>query len=731
MEHVKNITSLDLYCVVRELQNIREAKVEKVYQPGNDELVFVLYHKNYGKLILRILSGRAIYLSNYKKDYKHFPPHFCMFLRKHLTNSFIKSIAQKNNDRILEINFDTKDGIKKLVCELFSPGNFVLCNSDNDILALKQVQVFRDRKIMVHKPYILPEKRMTPLTLNLIMFKRTMNYSRMGSVVKSLAADIGLGGKYAEEICLRARIDKDKPLSDLKGEDYEKLYSQIDAFVRILKYKKYEPSIILENEKPTDYQPTPLECYANSKKTETDFFNRAVDEYYTKNLFEIETQEKEEIKEKQVNKFEIIKEKQEERIKELETKSEEKREHGADIMQKIGLLEQVRLAILKTRNAGESWDEIREKLEIDRKNGIEAALLVENLDPATRTFKVKGVQSRLNFDSTIGSQASKMYETAKQSESKIGRAKEHLEITEQKISEAEQIIPEQAQELKEITQKTYANWYEKFKYFHTTNNNLLVCGRDAVQNDILIKRYVRNEDIIFHADLPGSPFGILRKETGNLEQNDYEEAGTFIACHSRAWRDGFGAADVYWVTPQQLSKESGLQKGSFMVYGRRNYLHGKELTLAIGRVDNKIISGPENTVKNKTMNYNLIKPGELTQTETAKQLSEKLGITDIDEIVRHLPAGNSKIIWKTQHSYKIEKKEEKMENRIEQPINFENDFSKIETEKTSFEEEIPSEYNSFLDEEIEEKPEKQEEENQKTEKTSEELDDFDYDDFSF
>jgi predicted ribosome quality control (RQC) complex YloA/Tae2 family protein len=717
---VKNLSSLDLFCVVRELQSIREAKVEKIYQPTQDELVFALYHAIYGKLLLRIISGKAVYLSKYKKDYKQFPPHFCMFLRKHLSNARVRAVAQKQGDRIIEIEFSTKEGVRKLFCELFSPGNFVLCDADRNIIALKQVQVFRDRKIMVHKPYELPEKKLNPLMLNMVMFKRALSTSRMGNIVKALASEVGLGGKYAEEICLRAGVDKEKPLTDLTKEDYEKAYLALDAFVRKLKYKPYEPSTIYDGDNPIDYQPVPFDYYSKHKKEDKSSFNVAVDEYYTKIFKQGEQEEKEKAEEVKVEKFEKIKEKQEERIEELVQESEEKRGLGEELMQKIALLEQVRVAVLAARAAGDSWDEIKNKLEVDRQKGVKAAFLIEDIDPATRTFKVKDVPVPLSIDSSVGSQTSKIYDSAKQAEAKAERAQEQVVITEDKITAAEE-QPIEPVEYKEVVQREYANWYEKFKYFFTSNNKLVVCGKDAVQNEILIKRYLRNDDVVFHADLVGSPFGLLRGE-GEHDKIDLEEAAVFIASHSRAWREGFATADVYWVTPSQVSKESGLQKGSFMIYGRRNYFYGVELKLAVGVMDGIIVSGPESAVKSKSSNYYLIKPGDLTQNETARRLAEKLGVQNFDEIVQHLPAGDSKIFEKPVHFELAEKKPDEVFDEKS-----DDEFEKVDEragKKDSFDE-----GKSFLDEEIEKKIEEAAPETEETEE--DDFDDFDYDDFSF
>ena len=55
-------------------------------------------------------------------------------------------------------------------------------------------------------------------------------------------------------------------------------------------------------------------------------------------------------------------------------------------------------------------------------------------------------------------------------------------------------------------------WFEKFCWFVTSDNLLVVSGRDAQQNELLVKRYLRKDDLYVHADLHGAATTILRNE---------------------------------------------------------------------------------------------------------------------------------------------------------------------------------------------------------------------------
>jgi hypothetical protein len=89
----------------------------------------------------------------------------------------------------------------------------------------------------------------------------------------------------------------------------------------------------------------------------------------------------------------------------------------------------------------------------------------------------------------------------------------------------------------------------------------------------------------------------------------------------------FGAVDVYWVHPRQVSKSppSGqyLKKGSFMIRGAKNYLRNVPLAVAIGvqiKDHARIIGGPPEAISKHTKVYVEIVPGEQKSSELAKQI---------------------------------------------------------------------------------------------------------------
>ena len=145
--------------------------------------------------------------------------------------------------------------------------------------------------------------------------------------------------------------------------------------------------------------------------------------------------------------------------------------------------------------------------------------------------------------------------------------------------------------------KRKIGWYEKFHWFITSDNYLVIGGRDAQQNELLVKRYLRTGDAYLHADVHGASSCILRaKRRRNasdshkteiipLSEQALREAGNFTICHSNAWSSRI-ITSAWWVEAHQVSKTAPtgeyLTVGSFMVRGKKNFLPPSPLEMGIG-----------------------------------------------------------------------------------------------------------------------------------------------------
>jgi hypothetical protein len=155
----------------------------------------------------------------------------------------------------------------------------------------------------------------------------------------------------------------------------------------------------------------------------------------------------------------------------------------------------------------------------------------------------------------------------------------------------------------------------------------------------------------------------LKTDTQTPSHQSISEAAQLAASYSRAWRAKFGAIDVYWVHPDQVSKTPPtgeyLPRGAFMIRGKKNYLKGIPIRLAIGVSIRKtspfVIGGPTEAIKNQTNIYVEISPGDFSSSKLAykirqilqkkadKKLSEMIARIPIEHIQTFIPYGKGRI----------------------------------------------------------------------------------------
>ena len=177
-------------------------------------------------------------------------------------------------------------------------------------------------------------------------------------------------------------------------------------------------------------------------------------------------------------------------------------------------------------------------------------------------------------------------------------------------------------------------WFEKYRWFISTDGNIVIGGKDAKSNDLVVKKYLKEGDRYAHADVQGASSCIVKRldyENKNLsiDEKTLEEACIFSACHSKAWKQ-FTEAQAYWVLPQQVSKtpQSGefVPKGGFIIRGKRNFYRCK-LEFAVGEIKlnntRKIMGGPIEAVKKRADKYIII-------TAASLKLSTEMKIKSIN-----------------------------------------------------------------------------------------------------
>ena len=247
----------------------------------------------------------------------------------------------------------------------------------------------------------------------------------------------------------------------------------------------------------------------------------------------------------------------------------------------------------------------------------------------------------LDINKSLEQNASYYFDNAKKMKKKLDGAKKALELSKIKLSKVDDVKLSSVKKVVQVKRE----WYEKFRWFISSEGFLCLGGRDATTNEILIKKYTEKNDIVFHTDMSGSPFFIIKVDDKKPTEITLNEVAQATASFSKAWKQGLSSIDVFYVNPDQVTKEANpgefLSKGSFMIRGKTNYIR-PEIKLGIGIKDLKIVCGAVNSIKENCEKYFTLIPGEKKPSEIAKSLSKEFNIHS-DEIIRALPAGNSEI----------------------------------------------------------------------------------------
>ncbi|MEM2916546.1 MAG: NFACT RNA binding domain-containing protein [Candidatus Woesearchaeota archaeon] len=256
----------------------------------------------------------------------------------------------------------------------------------------------------------------------------------------------------------------------------------------------------------------------------------------------------------------------------------------------------------------------------------------------------------LNVKKSVEKNAADYFEKAKKAKNKIEGLKAALKRFEQ---QKEKLLKEKESVIARLEKPTTAKptrekaWYEKFRWFYSSEGFLCIGGRDATTNDIIIKKHTQPGDLVFHTEAPGSPFFVIKAEGKTIGEATKEETAQATASYSRGWKLGVSSMEVYHVTPEQVTKQAKageyLAKGAFMIIGKRTYYH-PNLEVAVGILDDgRIMGGPLPAVRKHCKKYAIIRQGDEKPSDIAKHLIKLLGGGTPDEFIAVLPSGEMRV----------------------------------------------------------------------------------------
>ncbi len=248
---------------INELKNcLTQSKVVKITQPEQDEINFHLYTKFGNKKLVVSSNGNSprFHLTDKSKQNPDRPPSFCMLLRKHLTNAIIKEVDTIEGDRVISIEFITKNELDDTVnCVLYielmsRQSNIILVNASNKILgAIKQVSFDQNsRAVLGGVDYELPLNGDKISPYDEVLVKNLVDSYTEGNVANFLNASLsGFAFQTISEIIFRAFNTTEK--FSLTSLEKKTLCDTIKDFLSMTKDNGLNPQVSYVNNTPKDF----------------------------------------------------------------------------------------------------------------------------------------------------------------------------------------------------------------------------------------------------------------------------------------------------------------------------------------------------------------------------------------------------------------------------------------------------------------------------------------------
>jgi len=665
-------TTLDIISIIDELQQYVGMRVNQVYDVDNKTYLIKL-HQPEKKAVLLIESGTRLHTTEFEWPKNPAPSGFSMKLRKHINNKRLEYIKQCGIDRVIDIQFGSGEAAYHLILEMYDRGNLVLTDWEFKILNILRPRVAGEEKFLVRETYPVELCKQDVNVLEATMLETFLSKAKDNDTLKKvLMPHFDYGPNLLEHLMMSAGFAHN---CKVKQFDVAQIPNLLDALSQAKTFisteKKYGVIIQKVESRPVvdgkeeefctfvEFHPFLYKQHVEAKIIEFESFNTACDQFFSKiesQKIELKTVQQEKAA---VKKLENVKKDHENRIKSLQELQSLDRRKGELIEMNCKIVDSG-IKVINSAIANQiPWDQIGEIIKEATSNGDPVASRIKQIklevnhivmqlsDPyehLNREYESSDSDSEniqpssellveIDLDLTAQANARQYFV---QKKSAAVKERKTIESGSVALKSAEKKTKQHLKEMSKIATINKARkvfWFEKFFWFISSENFLVIGGKDAQQNELIVKRYMKPNDVYVHADLHGAATVVVKNISSDpVPPKTLNEAGQFAVCFSQAWDSKILTA-AYWVKPEQVSKTapSGeyLTVGSFMIRGKKNFLPPSHLIMGFGFLfkleDDSIerhkgerkIRGLEETVENK-------------EAVDVEEISESLDDVEID-----------------------------------------------------------------------------------------------------
>lgn len=605
------MSSVDIRAEVKELQSLVGLRLANVYDLSPKLFIFKL-SKPDSKAHLLMEPGIRLHTTSFAREKPQAPSPFIAKLRKHLRARRLIKIEQLGIDRVIDFAFTSGEETFHIILELYAQGNLLFTDQNYLILALLRSHTFEE-EVKYAKGEIYPfiqaagltyvdfidrtelEAKVQSLLGNTERMKKGMNLKQILTNIEPY-----MHFPFAEH-CLKLAgfTGFNKKVENI---NFEMLVRAVEIAHEIVNMiDRGESKGILtfdikgETKNYMEFSPVAFSQYNDEKIEIIENFDKAVDLFFS--VVEKQKADTNQVKqEKEIwKKKNKIEEDQERRLKALQEDQISSERKARVIENYIFELDSLFTILKNCLATGVNWNELFRMIIEEKHRGNPYAKIVKKLkleknlvevcltDPENEEILTIEVDITKNaFQNTR-----EYYDNKRASAVKEIKTKDHIEKVVKEADKKAQ-VELQKQQMKlgtgvRVIRKVY--WWEKFNWFISSENYLIISGKDAQQNEMIVKKYMKKGDIYVHADCHGASSTIIKNPTlAAVPQKTLEEAGTFCVCLSSAWNNKI-IQSAWWVYSHQVSKTAPtglyLSVGSFMIRGKKNFLHPSKLEMSI------------------------------------------------------------------------------------------------------------------------------------------------------
>ena len=617
------------YLVDRISGETRGYYTSNIYGIDRDSILFKLHHPEKPDILL-VLSTAGVWITSVRVQQVE-PNRMVRRLRDTLRRFRLEGVTQPGLDRLAYLKFGGFGKHFVLIGEFFGDGNIILCDSSGKVLALQHSINVRHRSLAVGAQYEPPPSAgRDAAAMDVAEYMGVLDVKM--ACARWLGRTLGLPRRYAEGIPRTAGVDPRAAGNTLTESQARALREAAVSTIRNVTGGNHSPAI-LRGPPP---EASPLRLGRDDAEPVGDFME-ALDRILTEKMLER-------------GRREVSGESQSKAARLKNVLSEQKKAVGlvrrrAEALTNVAasMPEMLSLGILRLDSAGAADILARNGATLSRDKGAPVLQILDEKVP-------------VNLDAPLQSTASVLYGASKKQAAAVPAIRAMISKTQKKMSRAANSAAYQ-QETVAVREVRRRNWFERYRWFYTSDGDLVVGGRDAPSNSAVVRKHMQEGDRVFHAEVYGSPFFILKG--GGESQASLRETAQATVCFSRAWREAMHGSAAYWVDPAQVKKSAPtgeyLPKGSFTIRGKRNFSQPSALRLGVGVMhkgdDPLLVCGPVDSISKHAMRYVVIEPGGSEVAVAARKVRHDLldmrcegaDAYHMDDYIRVLPPGQSRV----------------------------------------------------------------------------------------